>query len=168
MKRNKSRAEHTSTVPVCSKLPSPRSTSYQRRFPLGVCPILFYIIYTLVSRASQNHRIIKIGTDHWRLSHPASLLKQGPLKHVTQDFVQMAFEYLLERRFHNLSGHPVPVLINTHSKEVLPQSYKLISILCEQMFPVIHLKLFFDNCITFRSSYKTVHHLLILILILYF
>lgn len=104
MKRNKSRTEHTSTVPVCSKFPSPRSTSHQQRFPLEVCPIPFCIIYTLVSRASQNHRIIKIGKDHWKSSHPASLLKQGPLKRVTQDFVQMGFEYLLERRFHNLSA----------------------------------------------------------------
>lgn len=48
--------------------------------------------------------MVKVGTDHWKSSNPASMLKQGPLKHVTQDFVQMAFEYLLERRFHNLSG----------------------------------------------------------------
>lgn len=70
--------------------------------------------------------MVKVGTDHWKSSNPASMLKQGLLKHVTQDFVQMAFEYLLERRFHNLFGQPVPVLSNTHGKEVLPQSYKLV------------------------------------------
>lgn len=39
---------------------------------------------------------------------------------VTQDCVQMAFEYLWGRRLHSLSVQPVPVLCHPHSKEFLP------------------------------------------------
>lgn len=71
--------------------------------------------------------MVKVGTDHQRSSNPASLLKQGLLKHVTQDFVQMAFISMSP-------GEEIPqsfwsacsVLSNIPSKEVLPQSYKLI------------------------------------------
>lgn len=163
MKRNKSRTENNSTVPVCSKFPSPKASSCQQTFPLGVCPISFCIVYTLVSRVPQNHRMVKVVTDHWRSSNPASLLKQGSLKHVTQDFVQIAFDYLLWRRFHNLFGRPLPVLSNTVKKFSLNLRNELYLV-----WRNVSLKLFSDNCITFKSSYKTIHHLLILIIILYF
>lgn len=44
-------------------------------------------------------------------------LKQGPQALCSQDCVQTAFESL-QRRLHNLSGQPVPVLCLLHSKEV--------------------------------------------------
>ena len=52
------------------------------------------------------------------MSNP--LLKQGHLGPVVQEHVQMAFEYLQGGRLHNLSGQPVPVLSNPHSKKVFP------------------------------------------------
>ncbi|NXF41772.1 VDR protein, partial [Nyctibius bracteatus] len=39
---------------------------------------------------------------------------------VTQECIQMGLESLQRRRLHNLSGEPLPVLCNPHSKEVLP------------------------------------------------
>lgn len=41
-----------------------------------------------------NHSMDKIWRDHWKLSRAISLLKQGPLEHITQECVQTAFVYL--------------------------------------------------------------------------
>lgn len=41
---------------------------------------------------SQNHRMVDIERDFWKSSSPAFLLKQGLLKHITQDSFQAAFE----------------------------------------------------------------------------
>jgi len=66
---------------------------------------------------AQNHRMVKVRRDLWcDLVH---LLKQGHLQKVSKDHVQTAFEYLQERRFHNLPGHPVPVLSDLHIEKVL-------------------------------------------------
>jgi len=46
------------------------------------------------------------------------MLKQGHLELISQDRVQMAFEYLQGGRPHNTFGQPVPVLGHPHSKEV--------------------------------------------------
>ena len=61
--------------------------------------------------------MVKVRRDLWcDLVH---LLKQGHLQKVSKDHVQTAFEYLQERRFHNLPGHPVPVLSDLHIEKVL-------------------------------------------------
>ena len=54
------------------------------------------------------------------VSGPTPLLKEGHLKLIAQDHVQMAFEHLQGVRLHNLSGQPVPVLCDPHSKKVFP------------------------------------------------
>lgn len=41
---------------------------------------------------------------------PAPLLEQGPAEPAAQNYVQMAFQYLLGWRLHDPSGQPVPVL----------------------------------------------------------
>uniref|UniRef100_A0A8B9DDP6 Chromosome 16 open reading frame 72 n=1 Tax=Anser cygnoides TaxID=8845 RepID=A0A8B9DDP6_ANSCY len=46
-------------------------------------------------------------------------VEQDPLEHLAQDGIQVGFEYL-QRRLHNLSGQPVPVLCHSPSKEVPP------------------------------------------------
>ena len=48
------------------------------------------------------------------------LLKQGHLELIAQDYVQTAFEYLEEWRYHNLSGHPVLVVSHPHSEKKIP------------------------------------------------
>lgn len=53
---------------------------------------------------SQNLRIVEVGTDLWRPSHPAPLLNHKYLEQVAQGYVQMAFEDLQGRRLHDLSG----------------------------------------------------------------
>lgn len=35
----------------------------------------------------------EVGKHHWKSASPATLLKQGPLEHFTQDCVHMASEY---------------------------------------------------------------------------
>lgn len=54
----------------------------------------------------QNHRMVKVGRSHWRLSSPTSLLKQVPHEHGTQDCVQAAFEFL-QMRLHTFPGQSV-------------------------------------------------------------
>ena len=72
---------------------------------------------------SQNrkcHRITEwvrlVGRDLQRSSGLTSLVKQGHLESVAQDYVQTAFEYLQGWRAHKPSGKPVPVLIHPHSE----------------------------------------------------
>jgi len=48
--------------------------------------------------------VVEVGRDLQRSSGPTLLLKQGHLKPVAQDCVQVAFEYLQGWRLHNLSG----------------------------------------------------------------
>lgn len=59
---------------------------------------------------SQNHRMVEAGKDPWKSPYPTPLLELDHLEHVDQDHVQMAFKYLQELTFHNLSGRPVTVL----------------------------------------------------------
>lgn len=40
---------------------------------------------------SQNHRMSKVGRDPWRTPSSTPLLKQGPLRKVTQDCAQIVF-----------------------------------------------------------------------------
>jgi len=58
--------------------------------------------------------------DFWGSSSTTPLPKQGLLQQAAQDLVQAGLEYLQRRRFHNLSGQPVPVLHHPHREEVLP------------------------------------------------
>jgi len=48
--------------------------------------------------------MIKVGRDFWRSSCPTLSLRQGHLKPVAQDCVQVAFENLQGERLHHLSG----------------------------------------------------------------
>lgn len=57
--------------------------------------------------------------DHRGSPGPTSLPKQGPPDHHIQNCVQVAFECLQRRRFHNFPEQPVPALSQLHSK-VLP------------------------------------------------
>ena len=63
--------------------------------------------------------MVGVGRDLWGSSSPTRLPKQGHLQQAAQDCVQAGFEYL-QRRLHNLSGQPVPVLHHPQSEEVLP------------------------------------------------
>jgi len=56
---------------------------------------------------SQNHRMVGVGRDLCGSSSPTTLPKQGHLHQAAQDCVQVGFEYLQKRRFHNLPGQPV-------------------------------------------------------------
>ena len=56
------------------------------------------------------------GTSEDHLVQPPA--EQDHLEHITQDGIQVGFEYLQKRRLHNLSGQPVPVLCHPHNKEV--------------------------------------------------
>lgn len=58
---------------------------------------------------SHHHRMVNVG----RGTTP--ILKQGYLKHIVQEQVQMVL-----RKLHNLSGQPVPVLCHPSNDEVLP------------------------------------------------
>lgn len=68
---------------------------------------------------SKNHRIVGAGTDLWRSSSPAPMLKQVHLEQLAQDYVQEGFE-CLQRRLHSIYGQPVQVLCHTQSEEVFP------------------------------------------------
>jgi len=73
-----------------------------------------YDRYNFSGDGLDNHRMVEVGSDLWRSSCPALLLKQGHLEQVAHDHVQMAFEYLQRWRLHNLSEQPVPVLGHPH------------------------------------------------------
>jgi len=63
--------------------------------------------------------MVEVGRDHCRSSCPTALLRQGHLEEpVTQDHVQIAFEYLQGGRLHNQSGKPMPVFSHPYSKSV--------------------------------------------------
>lgn len=66
-----------------------------------------------------HQRISEVGRNLWRSSTPTPPAKEDSLQHVAQESLQMGFEYLQRRRFHNLSGQPVPVLCHPHSNKVL-------------------------------------------------
>lgn len=57
-----------------------------------------------------------VGQGQGRMFSPTSLLKQGSVEQVTQDFVQAAFDYLQRRRLHKISRQPVSVLSHPHCK----------------------------------------------------
>jgi len=69
---------------------------------------------------SQNHRMVGVGRDLCGSSTPTPLPKQGHLKQAAQELVQAGLEYLPRRRFHSLSGQPVPVLRHPQSDEDIP------------------------------------------------
>lgn len=64
----------------------------------------------------QNQRIVEVGREPWRLSHPAPLFKQGHLEQVTQNCVQTS-EYLQGLRLYHLPGQSVPGLGHLLSKK---------------------------------------------------
>lgn len=66
--------------------------------------------------------MVGIGRDLWRSSSPIYPLTQVQLEQITQECVQVDLECLQRRRFHNLSGQPVPGLWNPRSKEVSPHT----------------------------------------------
>lgn len=68
----------------------------------------------------RNHRIDGIGRNFWISSSPDPLLKQVHLEQIAQNHIQVNFEYLQKRRFHNFSAQPLPVLCHPHSKEAFP------------------------------------------------
>ena len=55
-------------------------------------PPLFTISESALAHNSQDCRMFEIARDHWRSSSPISLLNQGHLKSVAQNYVQMALE----------------------------------------------------------------------------
>jgi len=59
---------------------------------------------------TDRHRMVGVGRDLWGSSSPTPLPKQGHLEQAAQDLIQVGFEYLQRRRFHNSPGQPVPVL----------------------------------------------------------
>ena len=83
---------------------------------------MILLISQAVSYYPLNHRIAESqgleGTSVDHLLQPP-LPRQGHLKQVAQDHVQVGFEYLQRRRLHNLSGQPVPVLHHPQRDEVL-------------------------------------------------
>lgn len=60
----------------------------------------------------------EFGRDLWKLYGQTPLLKPGHFELVSQDHIQMAFEYLQRGSLHNLLGQPVPVLQYSYSKKV--------------------------------------------------
>lgn len=63
----------------------------------------------------------EVGWDLWMSSSPTLvLLKQGYLENVGHDHAQMAFEDLLGRRCHSLSGQLLPVLSHPQNKKPFP------------------------------------------------
>lgn len=60
------------------------------------------------------------------------------------DCVQIVLEYLQRKRVHNLSGQPVPVSGNTHSKEILLHvqvEFPVDQFLCVTSCPIAWLPL---------------------------
>ena len=74
--------------------------------------------------SSQNYRMLEVKRDLWRSSGQHRLLKQDHLQPISQDHVQMAFEYLQGWRHHNFFGQPLPVLGHPHSSTVFPDVQK--------------------------------------------
>lgn len=54
--------------------------------------------------------MVGVGRYLQRLSGPSLLHKHGHLEQVARDHALMAFKNLQEKRLHNLSGQPLPVL----------------------------------------------------------
>lgn len=73
---------------------------------------------SICSILSQNHTIVEVGKDLWRLSCSALLLKQGHLDLVAHDHVQSDFEGPQGGILHNFFGQPVPGLSHPHGKQV--------------------------------------------------
>lgn len=89
-------------------------TETQRcKFPVTVCLLMHDKLCTKPRGSSFDHRVAKAGRDLWRSSSPTPLLKKAHVELVDQD-IQMAFENLQRWRFHNCSGHPVPVHGHPH------------------------------------------------------
>jgi len=82
------------------------------------------------SSPSQNHRMVGAGRDLCGSSSPTTLPKQGHLQQAAEDLVQADLEYLQRRRMHNLSGQPVPVLLQCQNEEFLPHF--------QLKFPMLH------------------------------
>lgn len=84
----------------------------------------------------QNHRI----TAGLRLETPLEIIQSKPaiseqrqLQHITQDHVQLGFEYFQEQRIHSLSEKPTPVFEHSHSEKVLSlNGFSCISVLTSQ------------------------------------
>lgn len=76
---------------------------------------------------SQNHKMVEVGRDSWKSSDPTPLLKQGHLKQLAEDHIQMSLSY-----FHRLtvtellrlgrdlwrSSSPMPLLNQGHLEHV--------------------------------------------------
>ena len=72
-----------------------------------VVSVLFvssFYFFPLESRISQNHRIVGIGRDFLRSCSPSPQLKQGQLEQVSQDHVQLNFEYLHRWRYSSMGS----------------------------------------------------------------
>lgn len=70
----------------------------------------------------------EVGWDLWMSSSPTLvLLEQGDLENVGQDHAQMAFEDLLGRRCHSLSGQLLPVLSHPQNKKNISRCSDRIS-----------------------------------------
>jgi len=65
--------------------------------------------------------MVEIGRDLWRSSNPTPLLNQGQPEQAAQDHVLV---YLRGWRLQNLSGQPLPVLVNPHSNKVFTDVQK--------------------------------------------
>lgn len=76
--------------------------------------------HSSMSRWTCNHRAVQVGCDLCRTSAPAFLLKQGHTEEDSQDHLQMLYEDLWVGRLYNPFWHPVPVLQQLHSPELLP------------------------------------------------
>lgn len=77
----------------------------------------------------------EIGKHHWKSASPASLLKQDPLEHFTQDCVHMASEYLQRRRFHN------SILISLLRKK---KQYAIITSWSTFNFQILPLEIYYS------------------------
>ena len=88
---------------------TPRGSHFHLLSVLGECEF-----------SSQNHRMVRGGRDLCGSSSSTPLPKQGHLQQAAQDRIQVGLEYL-QRRLHNLSGQPVPVLRHPQREEVLPR-----------------------------------------------
>jgi len=64
---------------------------------------------------SQNDRTVDVGWALCMSPGPTPALKNSHLELVTQDPIQMAFEYLQGGRLHYLPGQPVPELDHSQS-----------------------------------------------------